>query len=261
MDHYQTLGIQKNATTEEIKKAYRRLASKYHPDREGGDTARFQQIEHAYRILSDQDSRHQYDNPAPQFQGFPGGFRFDGANPFEDILNQFTRQAQAPRQNIYTITVFVTLTQVANGSTEAIQVQTDDGVKTFQIRIPPFVEDGQRIRYDGLMPSGPLMITFRIHRHPVFERRGIDLFMTRDISIFDLVLGTTIFVPTIREQTLEITIPPGTKPGSTFRIPNHGLETPNQKGCQFVLINAVIPDTISQEIILALEKDRASKQN
>jgi curved DNA-binding protein len=188
MDHYQTLGVPRTATEKEIKQAYRRLAGKYHPDKPGGDTARFQQIEQAYRILSDPTSREQYDRPSPQSHGFPGGFGNFGGNPFEDILNQFARQAHTPRQMIFSATVFVTLEQVASGATETIQVQTDSGPRAFQIRIPQSVEDGQRIRYDGLMPNGPLMIMFRLHRHAIFERRDMDLYMNHDISVFDLIL-------------------------------------------------------------------------
>lgn len=261
MDHYQTLGVPRTATEKEIKQAYRRLAGQHHPDRPGGDTVRFQQIEEAYRTLSDPASREQYDHPRSQFTGFPGGFDFGnfGGNPFEDVLNQFARQQRSPRQMIFSATVFVTLEQVASGAVETIQVQTDTGPRTFQIRIPQSVEDGQRIRYDGLMPTGPLMITFRLHRHAIFERRGMDLYMNHDVSVFDLILGTTIVVPTIRGQQLEIRVPPHTRPGSTLRIPDHGLESPNRRGCQFILIVATIPDTISEQLVLALEQERANK--
>jgi curved DNA-binding protein len=257
MDYYQILGIERTATTDEIKRAYRRLASQYHPDKAGGDTMKFQQIEEAYRILSNPESKSQYDNPSQQF----GGFQFDvnGLNPFQEIFNQFTRQSRQARQRAYTATIFITLEQVASGSTETIQVNTDSGVKTFQIRIPLAVEDGQRIRYDGLMQDGPLLITFRIHHHKVFQRRGLDIILNHDVSVFDLILGTKLLVPTIHGQTLEVTIHARTKPGATLRIPNHGLDSPNGKGDQFVLINPTIPDTISNEVLSVLQQERDRK--
>jgi curved DNA-binding protein len=260
MDYYQILGVDRSSTPEQIKQAYRKLASKHHPDK-GGDTVKFQQIEEAYRTLSDPQRRSEYDNPPQQFSGFPGGFQFDvnGVNPFEEILNQFTRQQRQPRQRAYSAIIFVTLEQIATGSVEAIQLNTDQGPKTFQIRIPAGVEDGQRIRYDGLIPDGPLLITFRTHKHPTFERRGLDLVMSCDVSVFDLILGTTLTVPTIRGQTLEVTVHPRTKPGATLRIPNHGLETSNRRGDQFILINPTIPDTISDEVLQVLEQERNSK--
>ena len=93
MDHYQTLGVAKNATPDEIKKAYRKLASQHHPDR-GGDTARFQTIQAAYDTLSDPQKRAQYDNPPPQFNGFnpqQNGFDFHFGSGFPDIFGQFFR--------------------------------------------------------------------------------------------------------------------------------------------------------------------------
>jgi curved DNA-binding protein len=264
MDYYKILGIAKTATQQEIKQAYRRLASKHHPDR-GGSTEQFQKIEEAYRTLSDDDKRKQYDNPGPfgagvNSGGNPGGFEFNfgsaGFNPFEDIFRQFNQ----PRQRVYTVTIFVTLEKVALGTIETIQIQTQTGPRTFQITIPKGIEDGQRINYENLMADGVLQITFRIHHDPRFERRGLDLYSTIEISVFDLILGTTISVTTIYNQTLEVSIKPNTKPGSQLRIPNHGLDTPNGRGDQFVLISPVIPDTISSELLTALQHERTKNK-
>jgi curved DNA-binding protein len=256
-DYYQTLGVAKTATPEEIKKAYRKLAAKYHPDREGGDTAKFQQIEEAYRNLSDPQLRAQHDNPNPfggqGGSGFPGGFSFNfGGNPFEDIFSQFARQQQ---QRIYTVSLWVTLEQVARGTEETVQFNTPQGMKTFKIAVPKSVEDGQQIRYEGLMPDGLLQIQFRVHGHPVFERRGIDLYVTKKISVFDLILGTTVKVPTIYGDSLEVTIPPRTKPESTLRIQGRGLEQRGRLGDQYLLISAIMPDTISEELLLLIKEE------
>jgi curved DNA-binding protein len=258
MDFYQILGVSKTATSDEIKQAYRRLASRHHPDKSGGDTATFQRIEEAYRILSNSETRAQYDNPTSQFTGFPGGFHFDinGSNPFEDLLNQFTRHHQQQRQRAYSLDVFVNLEQIAAGTTEVIQIQTETGPKNLQIKIPKGIEDGQRIRYDNLMPDGPLIINFRIRAHKTFQRRGLDLWSDISINVFDLILGTTIEIPTIYGNTLEVNIKPGTKSGSSLRISNYGLESSNRHGDQFLLINCHIPDTISDNLKTALEQER-----
>ena len=257
MDYYKILGVSKTATQQEIKQAYRRLAAKHHPDR-GGNTEDFQKIEEAYRTLSDDSKRQQYDNPRNQFNDF-GGFSFGaGFNPFEEIFQQFNKQRQ---QRIYTVTVFVTLEQVSTGAMETIHVNTPAGGKTFQISIPKGIEDGQRINYENLMPDGILQITFRIHKHYKFERQGLNLYCHTDVSIFDLILGTTISISTIYNQTLEINIAPKTKPGSTLRIPGHGLEKPNGRGDQYILINAIIPDKISDQLLTALEKERNTNPN
>jgi DnaJ-class molecular chaperone len=109
------------------------------------------------------------------------------------------------------------------------------------------------------MPDGILQITFRVHPHAKFERRGLDLILTQPVSVFDLILGTTIQVETILGKKLDITIPPRTKPSSNFRIPNHGLEASNAQGDQYVLISPVIPDTISEELLTALRTEQSNK--
>jgi DnaJ-class molecular chaperone len=260
MDYYSTLGVDRNASPDDIKKAYRKMAAKYHPDREGGSTAEFQKIEEAYRILSDPQQRQQHDNPHP----FGGGdnpfgsfhFNFGGGNPFEDIINQFHRQA---RQRIYTVTLSLTLEQVAMGSTETIQLGTPQGVKTFQIKVPQAVEHGQQVRYEGLMQDGVLQIQFLVTPHPLFERRGLDLHTTKKISIYDLLLGTTIKVTTIWGDELEATVPPRTTPGATLRVAGKGLERNGVRAHQYILLSAEMPSTISTELLALLEAERKNQ--
>jgi curved DNA-binding protein len=253
MDYYSTLGVDRNSSPDDIKKAYRKMAAKHHPDR-GGSTAEFQKIEEAYRVLSDPQQRQQHDNPSPF-----GSFHFDfggGGNPFEDIINQFHRQA---RQRIYTVTLSLTLEQVAMGSTETIQLSTPQGVKTFQIKVPQAVEHGQQVRYEGLMQDGVLQIQFLVTPHPLFERRGLDLHTTKKISIYDLLLGTTINITTIWGDELEATVPAKTTPGATLRVAGKGLERNGARGHQYILLSAEMPSTISTELLALLEAERKNQ--
>jgi curved DNA-binding protein len=252
MEYYQILGIAKTATPDEIKQAYRRLASKHHPDK-GGSKEQFQKIQEAYATLGDADKRAAYDNPQPQMNPFNFGAGF---NPFDDIFAQFTRQHQQ-QQRVYTVTVFITLEQIAAGAQEVIQVNTPAGLKTFNVQIPRGIEDGQSIRYDGLMPDGPLQVCFRQHVHKEFTRRGLNIYSTIEISVFDLILGVTATVNTISGATLEVNIPAKTKPGMSLRLGNRGLSNARgDQGDHFVLLNAQIPDIISEEIIEVLERER-----
>jgi curved DNA-binding protein len=258
MDYYKTLGVERNATPEDIKKAYRKMAAKHHPDR-GGDTAEFQKVEEAYRHLTDPNLKHQHDNPNPfgQGGGNPFGdfhFNFGGGNPFDDIFGQFRRQQQ--QQRMYTVAVALTLEKVARGDVETIQLSTPTGPKTIEIKIPKGIENGQHIRYDGIMPDGILQIEFRVLPHIEFERRGLDLYVTRKISIYDLLLGTTIRVKTILGDELDVNIPARTRPDATMRISGKGLERDGIKGSQYVLISTQMPDTISPELLALLEAER-----
>lgn len=254
MEHYQTLGIDKTANPDEIKRAYRKLASRHHPDK-GGDTATFQKIQTAYDTLSDPQKREEYDNPRPQFGGFD--FHRQGFAGFEDLFAQFNRN----RPRIYTCAVFVSLEAVARGSRETVYINTDAGSKMFQIDVPRGVEDGQTVRYEGIMSDGFLQVQYRIHKHPRFERRGLDLYSEYQISVFDLILGTKILVDTIYGKTLEVNIPPRTKAKATLRLANHGLDTQRGTGDQYVLISAIIPDKISDDLLVALENERNIKQH
>lgn len=257
MDYYQTLGVAKTATSDEIKKAYRKLASQHHPDR-GGDTAKFQSIQVAYDTLSDPQKRSAYDNPQTQFNGMnQGGFNFNfGPQGFEDIFGQFFRQSSRPQQRIYTVTVFVTLEQIAKGEHQTVHLNTPNGPQLFKIDLPKGIDDGAIVRYDGLLPDGLLQVNFRQHKHPHFDRRGLDIYYTADVSVFDLVIGKKIIVPTIVGKELEITIDPRTRPNSTLRLNGHGLVSQQGQGDQYVIIKPVMPESIDDEIIRVLEKYR-----
>ena len=170
-DHYQTLGIAKTATPDEIKKAYRKLASKHHPDK-GGDTSTFQQIEEAYRILSDPQQRQQYDNPSPfqDFgQGAPGGFSFHtGGGGFDDMFAQFfrqTQQQQRPQQQLFRTTINVTLEQVYNGGEQVLRLQTHNNIHHVKVDIPKGVHDGSQLRIDNVIDGASLLVDFRINKH------------------------------------------------------------------------------------------------
>lgn len=263
-DYYQTLGVGRDASPDDIKKAYRKMAAKHHPDR-GGTTEEFQKIEEAYRNLSDPNLKAQHDNPNPfgGQQGFPGGgfpggfsFNFGGGNPFDDIFAQFTRQHRQ-QQRVYSAAMWVTLEQVFAGSESEVAFNTPQGHKVFKIKVPQGVEDGAQVRYSNLMPDGDLQIEFRIQRHHLFERQALELRMPLKVSVFDLITGTTVMVPTIEGTEVEVTIPPRTQPGTILRLQGRGLIANGERGSQFLLITATIPDTISDSLLELILQERS----
>jgi molecular chaperone DnaJ len=273
MDHYNTLGVDRNSTPDEIKKAYRRMAAIHHPDK-GGDTAEFQKIQQAYETLSDPQKKQEYDNPHHGFPGgfpgggfpgggFPGGgfsFRHDGVD-INDIIGQmfgggFGRQN--PFQQTYKTTIWVSLEQVYNGGEQMLQMQGPNGVQVIKIDIPKGVENGAQLRYDNLIPNGILLVEFRVHAHQKYDRQGIHLQCTQRISVLDLIVGTTFSFTTISGKTFDVDVKPGTQPDSTLRIAGQGLPTQNGYGDQLILIKPYIPDKIDKRIIDSILQHKTS---
>lgn len=267
MDHYQTLGVAKNATPDEIKKSYRKLASKHHPDK-GGDTATFQKIEEAYRILSDPQQRQQYDNPMPQgnpfggFGGFPGGgFNFQG--DLNDLFGQmFQQQHHRRHTNIphtFRTQVSVTLNQAYQGDTQYLNLQTPHGNHAITIQIPKGVSNGSQIRYDNVIPSAVLLVEFLVQSHLKFDRKGNDLYCNQSVSVLDLIVGTEFEFTTLSGKTLMVRIPPKTQPHMHLKIAGEGMpfQGSNIYGDQIILIKPFIPDIIDSEITDSIMRSKS----
>jgi len=263
-DYYQTLGVAKNATPEDIKKAYRRMAGIHHPDK-GGDTAQFQKIQEAYETLSDPQKRQQYDNPNPfghgqmpggfpgGMHGFPGGFSFQmGGFGMDDIFGQMfghPGQRGRPQQPSYRTIVWLTLEQAYNGEEQMLNFQTPGlGQQTVKLSVPKGIDDGATLRYDNLIKDSILIAEFRIQPHAKFQRDGMNLHSVHDISVLDLIVGTTIKFKTISGKELDVTVKPVTQPGSSLRIAGEGMINDRGAGDQFILLKPFIPDRIDSRI-------------
>lgn len=273
-DHYQTLGVAKNASPDEIKKAYRRLAGIHHPDK-GGDTAKFQEIQTAYETLSDPQKKQQYDNPNPfgqgmgggshppggfhfEFGGMPGGFQFHHQGfDMNDIFSQmFGNQGQRgrPQQPSYRTTVWVNMEQVYNGGDQLLQVQGQkDPIK---IDIPRGVEDGQTMRYDNLIKDSILIVEFRIFPNAKFQRNGPNLHSVQDVDVLDLIIGGKFDFVTVSGDKVEVTIPPKTQPGANLRLQGKGLPNNIGFGDQMILMKPFISAKIDSRIIDAIQQYR-----
>lgn len=256
MDYYKTLGVAKTATPDEIKKAYRKLASQHHPDK-GGDTAMFQKVEEAYRTLSDPQKRQEYDNPAPQFHGFnghPGSFNFN-VNGFDlnDLFGQMFNQRQGqPRQQLYRTSINITLEQSYFGSQHSMQLQTPTGTKMVQIDIPKGVHNSNQVKIDNIIDGAALVVEFRVGKHLKYDRVGNDLISNYSVSILDLIVGGSFEFTTLSGKTFEVTIKPKTQPYVQLKIAGQGMPiygSTSAYGDQIILIKPYIPDIIDQSII------------
>jgi DnaJ-class molecular chaperone len=251
---YDTLGVRSNAPADEIKRAYRRLASQHHPDK-GGDKSRFQEIQQAYDTLSDPGRRAAYDNPQPQFHNFG----FQGQTPFDfqtifDVFGTRFQQANQTRPQQARMSLWVTLQDVAQTTRKTISVGTPQGTQVLEIDIPAGINDGDTVQYPGLGPAGmDLMITYRIHPNPRWSRQGANLTTEQVVTVWDLIQGADVVVRDILGYTLSLTIPPRTQPGTVFRLRGRGLaQRGAPAGDLLVRVQATIPDHIDPVILAAI---------
>ncbi len=257
-DLYEVLGVSRNATDDEIQKAYRKLARQYHPDRNPGDKAAentFKEVAAAYEILSDKQKRAKYDQfgvvggPGSDaagdfhFGGGPGGFTTNidpetaqrlfgdlfgggGDSPFDlgGLFGQ-ARQARGRRQRRAPapVSAEATIPFLKAAAGGAVDLTIDD--KQIELKIPAGIKDGQTLRLAGQGPGGAdLMLTIHVEPHPYFRREDDNLVLTVPLSLSEAVLGGKIDVPTLDGGTLTVTIRPGTSSGARMRIRGQGIK-------------------------------------
>lgn len=259
-DLYSILGVNRNSSQDEIKQAYRKLAARHHPDREGGDTKKFQEIQQAYDVLGDPQKRANYDTPQNPFNSAgPGGFQFHSASfDLNDIFNQIFGGGRPNNVQVYRATIVVTLEQVYNGGEQTLHIQTTQHSQIVKIEIPRGISDGAQIRYDKLIPGAQLIVEFRVSKHLKFERRNQDLIVTHSISVLDLIAGTQIEIITISDTKIVVTVDPLTHPNANLKISGHGLPVPGTTlyGDLFVSLRPQMPQHVDSEIIEAIVRSR-----
>jgi curved DNA-binding protein len=264
-DYYQTLGVDKTASDDEIKKAFRKLAMKHHPDR-GGDENQFKQIQEAYATLSDPQKRAEYDNPRPQFNGVGGGFGGGMPPGFEDIFGQMFggnpffgqgfRQPQHRNSNVQ-MQMNITLEEAYHGKEIITDIQLPSGLKTVEIKVPAGISTGQTLRVSGAgenihrgMPPGDLLIQISIMNHHRYSRQGDDLYSDIHLSVWEAMVGTERDFICIDGTQLKVAIPPGIQFGQAIRLVGRGMPLLHQthfKGNQFLKVNIEIPRSLTDQ--------------
>lgn len=284
-DYYSILGLSKTASAEDIKKAYRKLALEYHPDRNKSKDAegKFKEITKAYEVLSDPSKKQTYDQfghaafeqGAGQgpFGGAAGGqygpfsytyttggnpnvdFDFGGfSDPFEIFEqffgggNPFGRQQRRPS---YSLTI--DFMDAVKGATKKVQL---DG-KTQTIKIPAGVDNGSRIRF------GDYDVVVEVHPDKRFQREGYDIISDQEISFSQAALGDQIEVETVQGD-VKLKIPQGTQPGTVIRLAQRGVPHVHSstKGNHYVRIKIVVPKNLNnrqKEILEEFEKEKPKK--
>jgi len=257
-DHYKTLNVEKTATSDEIKKAYRKLASQHHPDK-GGDTEIFKSIQTAYDVIGNDTKRAEYDNPTPRFNGH---YSHTGNNAeIEEMMRHFGNMFNSrppPQQRNSTITVQtrISLEDAFNGKELVANITLPSGKdQVIDVKIPAGIPDGMSIRLKELgddtipnIPRGDIQLVVFVNTHPVFLRQGDDLIKEYTISAFDAMLGTSLEVTTLDGKTLNVTVQPGTQPGAVLGAQGYGMPNINDnrfKGRLLIPIKISIPTDLS----------------
>ncbi|MDP9233930.1 MAG: DnaJ domain-containing protein [Actinomycetota bacterium] len=283
-DYYKTLGVDKTATKEEIKKAYRKLAQKYHPDANKGDSsaeARFKEISEAQSILSNDTKRREYDQMRSLIEA--GGQRWYGHAPgdgggnvrvnigdlgdllneqggaglFEDLLG-FGFKGPARGEDMET-EVELSFEDAMKGTTVLLP-------QGGRVRIPPGVGDGSRVRAAGKggkgrrgAGAGDLYVRVHVKPHPIFERGPQGQLTVRvPVTITEAALGTQVEVPTL-DGSVTVKIPAGTPNGKTLRVRGKGAPTAKGgKGDLLVKVEVEVPQKLSKQERELLEKFAAA---
>lgn len=280
-DYYKILGVARDAKAEDIKKAYRRLARKYHPDvsKETGAEEKFKDINEANDVLGDPEKRGAYDQlgyyqPGQDFRpppnwggrsaGSAGGGDFSGMD-FSDFFSQMfgegmggrgsgahRRPRAAPRGQDVEATLTLTLEEAFNGCEKQISLPAT-GQSSVKMRVPAGSLPGQRLRLSGKGQASPmggaagnLLLTLQIAPHALYRLEGKDIYLDMPIAVWEAALGATLTVPTL-SGNLRLKVPAGARSGQKLRLGGRGMPSSEGAGDFFVQLQIVLPPTLSDE--------------
>lgn len=292
-DYYEILGVSKNASDDEIKKAYRKLAVKYHPDKNPGNKEaeeKFKEINEAHDVLSDKQKRARYDqfghagvggagsnpfgaggNPFGggfDFNGQTFNFDFGGGGAFDDILGSLFGfgGARRPRRGAdYQTTVTLTFEEAIFGTTKSVSVNGSN----LKVKIPAGIDDGMSVRIrgkggpapEGATEKGDLYVRVRVKPHKNLTREGAIILSEEKISMVDAALGCEIDVETV-DGTVTMKVPAGTQSGTPFKLSGHGVpfRSDGDRGPHIVTVIVETPKNLSKKQKELLEEFRGAKK-
>ncbi|MEA3109737.1 MAG: curved DNA-binding protein [Gammaproteobacteria bacterium] len=280
-DYYETLGVSRSVDAEGVKRAYRKMARKYHPDvsKEKNAEAKFKDVQEAYEVLKDSEKRAAYDQlgrdyrPGQQFRpppdweqrfGQSGTHRFSDLNGFSDFFSSLFgtgagmtggggpgsyAQPEADGGQIE-----VSIEEAYAGTRRRVTTHENGRARIVDVQIPAGVADGQALRVGGSGGRGNLILRVKLRPHPIFSLQGKDVQVELPLAPWEAALGAKVAVPTLG-GTVELTIPAGAQAGQKLRLRGRGLPgTPN--GDQFVLVKIVTPAAETPQAKEAYERMR-----
>ncbi len=278
-DYYKVLGVEKSATEEEIKKAFRKLAHEHHPDKKSGNEARFKEVNEAYGVLSDKNKRAQYDrfgsagpNMGGGASGFQGGFDpndfgFDfggfqggfGAQGFEsgdlnDILSSIFGGRRVRKGRDVQVDVELTFRESIFGAEKKIRINSKLVKQNeLTVRIPAGIDNGQMVRMTGYGETiedgspGDLYVRVHVEKHTHIRKEGYNLVTDLSVSLSDALLGAERKINTL-DGDLTLKIPQGTNTGTVLRVKGKGVpQGETRRGDLYVRITVKLPEKLSKE--------------
>ena len=288
-DYYKILGVERGTGSEEIRKAYRRLAKKYHPDvsKEANAEARFKEVGEAYEVLKDEEKRAAYDRlganwkqgeqfrPPPdwgnQFDFGGGGRSSAGGADFSDFFSSFFGggngmgggrghgQHRPSRGSDQTAKVYIDLEDALEGAKRNFTLNSSSGQRTLTVNIPKGVKAGQKIRLSGqgnpgMAGAGDLLLEISFNAHPLYKIDERDLSLALPITPWEAALGESIKVPLPGGGSAGIKIPAGSRSGRKMRLKGRGIPGRPAAGDLYLVLEVVLPPADSDEAKRFYEK-------
>lgn len=288
-DYYDVLGVQRGASSEEIKKAFKKAALKHHPDREGGDEAKFKEVNEAYEVLSDEQKKSAYDqfghaagaaNPGGPGAGNPfggqaGGFDFGGMHfdfggaeggGFGDIFGDIFSSVRGRPRDVQ-VALAVDFMDAINGVERELSLRVMDRTtgerktESVKIKVPAGIDDGQTMRvsgkgeYGAQGQRGDLYVEIHVRPSKDFERQGPHIVSRVTIDMVDAALGTEVDIKTLKGE-VTIKVPAGTQPGKVLKLTGKGVAVPGsgQHGDHLVEVSIHVPTKLSGKQKAALQE-------
>lgn len=281
-DLYALLGVDKSATDEELKKAYRRKALEHHPDRNPGDPdalRKFKEVAYAWSVLSDPAKRLQYDRFGRVFTDGRSQGPFGASDEidlgevlggmFKDLFGRKKKKPKGPDPRDLRYTVTITLEECATGVTKDVQYLRANGEQAkveekLRVKVPAGVDTGQKLKvagkgYAGSKGAGDLYVVVNVADHAFFRRRGADVFCDVPVTYAQSLLGAELEVPTLRDPAV-VRLPPATQPGTVLTLKQRGLPRVKGggRGDLYVKVVLDLPTEVSadqRDRLLALDRE------
>jgi len=273
-DYYEVLGLSRGAGADEVKRAYRKMARKFHPDvsKERNAEEKFKEVQEAYEVLRDPEKRAAYDQlgrdyrtgqqfrPPPDWAqrfgqpgGQQGGQRFSDANGFSDFFSSlFGAAAGGAPPEAEAGQLEVTVEEAFAGTRRRVSLNENGRTRSVDLQIPPGVTEGQSLRIPGIGGRASLLFRVKLLPHPLFTLTGKDVQIELPLAPWEAALGAKVAVPTLGGR-VELTIPAGAQSGQKLRLRGRGFPgTPS--GDQLVSIKLVTPAAQSKQAVEAYER-------